>query len=289
MAGPPRMTVTHPPIPTRGPVRYERSDKATQDRPSSFQTRVTDHPSPWRCYFRLLVLASRILGSRSRTRTDVVLPRASALLALLAAVAIQPGFGHADRAGARALVEEGQKLATAGRSAAAIDHLVRAIDEDPDYLPAYEAAVKLWLPGEEWGPIIQHLARVTLRHPRYAFGWYTLAFAYRRTGRHDLAVLCYRQYIELRPDEADPYFGLAMSLMSQNRGEEAAAALEGYLARERRPSQREFVARARRELARLRGPDVSVTPGHIAWELLARALERARHAARAAGRALSPR
>lgn len=214
--------------------------------------------------------------------------RVTSLVALAVASLALPGAARADRAVARALVEEGQRLAVAGRTATALERLVSAIDEDPDYLPAYEAAVPLWLRAGQLEPVIRHLARVTLRHPRYGFAWYTLAFAYRRTGRHDLAVLCYREYLEVRPDEADPYFGMGMSLVALGRREEAAAAFARYLDIERRPDQREFVARARSELARLRGPlPGATTPGGAAWDLVRRALDHLHDAARAAGRALA--
>jgi tetratricopeptide (TPR) repeat protein len=239
-----------------------------------------------RCYPRGLVLVQRFSRSRSRRR-----PSPAAFLPLLAALilAVLPRAARADRAVARALVEEGARLSTAGRSAPALERLVRAIDEDPDYLPAYEAATALWLRAGQYDPVIRHLARVTLRHPRYGFGWYTLAFAYRRTGRHELAVLCYREYLELRPDEADPYFGLAMSLVELDRKQEAATAFDRYLEIERRPEQREFVARARRELARLRRDGPATTSGGAAWDLVKRALGRIDAAARAAGRAFAPR
>jgi len=216
--------------------------------------------------------------------------RPAALLALALALSLAaPGAARADRAVARSLVEEGTRLSSAGRTTRALERLVRAIDEDPDYLPAYEAAVPIWLHAGQFEPVIHHLARVTLRHPRYPFGWYTLAFAYRRTGKHELAVLCYREYLELRPDEADPYYGLAMSLVALDRKDEAAAALERYLAVETRPGQREFVARARRELARLRGEPPVTTPGAATWGLVRRAFVRIDAAARAAGRAFAPR
>jgi tetratricopeptide (TPR) repeat protein len=228
------------------------------------------------------------------SRRQPLVRRRPALVAIALAIAglvelAGPGDVHADRAVARALVEEGQRLSRAGRAAVAIERLERAIDEDPDYLLAYEVAVGLWLRTNEFEPVIRHLARVTLRHPRYGFGWYTLAFAYRRTNRHELAVLCYREYLELRPDEADPYFGLAMSLIELDRPEEAVAALERYLAVEHRPEQREFVTRARRELARLRGNPPATTPGAATWGLVRRALGRIDAAARAAGRAFAPR
>jgi len=210
----------------------------------------------------------------------------SLILALLVLVGL-PTSAHADRALARALVEEGARLSTAGHPATALEKLVQAIEEDPDYLPAYEAAVGLWLRGGKFEPVIHHLARVTLRHPRYGFGWYTLAFAYRRTGRNDLAVLCYREYIEISPDEADPYYGLAMSLVALDRKEEAASAFTRYLAIEHRPEQREFVAHARRELARLRPEEPAGTPGAVAWGLVQHGLGRIEAAVRAAGRAFA--
>jgi len=212
------------------------------------------------------------------------------VLAALVCIVGHTGAARADRAVARALVEEGQRLSGAGRAALALERLERAIDEDPDYLPAYEVAVALWLRAGKFEPVIRHLARVTLRHPRYGFGWYTLAFAYRRTGRHDLAVLCYREYLELRPAEPDPYFGMGMSLVALDRREEAAASFGRYLEMEHRPEQREFVTRARRELARLGAPaPADATPGTVGWGLLRRALERIDAAARAAGRGFAAR
>ncbi|HYU16327.1 MAG TPA: tetratricopeptide repeat protein, partial [Candidatus Acidoferrum sp.] len=146
-----------------------------------------------------------------------------------------------------------------------------------------------WVRAGQFEPVIRNLARVTLRHPRYGFGWYTLAFAYRRTGRHDLAVLCYREYLELSPGEPDPYFGLAMSLVALDRKDEAAGALARYLAIEHRPEQREFVIRARSELARLGGTEPVTAPAPRSRGLLVRVLDRIDEAARAAGRLLAPR
>jgi tetratricopeptide (TPR) repeat protein len=238
------------------------------------------------------MLSRLVLGngrSHSRPRNTLGVRLSRAVIPALLCACLAQREAAADRAVARSLVEEGERLSSAGRPGRALERLERAIDEDPDYLPAYEAAVRLWLRDDKFEPIIRHLARVTLRHPRYGFGWYTLAFAYRRTNRHELAVLCYREYLVLRPDEADPYFGLAMSLVELDRTEEAVAALERYLAVEHRPEQREFVARARRELARLRGSPPATNPGAATWGLVRRALGRIDAAARAAGRAFAPR
>src|SRR5690606_24662203 len=130
--------------------------------------------------------------------------------------------------------------------------------------------------------VIDRLARLTLRHPRHAPAWYALAFAYRRSGRPDLAVLCYEAYLALRPREPDPYYGLAMARLELGQEAAAAAALERYLALEERPERAEFAARARLELDRLRG-GAAAAEGPAA--LLRRAGARLRELVRA-GRAL---
>src|SRR5262245_39477260 len=94
-----------------------------------------------------------------------------------------------DRASARALVDEGASLERAGDDAEALDRFERAIASDPDYLPAYDRAAWLWIGKGRYRTAIARLERVTLRQPRYAFGWYALAYAYRKTQRHDLAAL----------------------------------------------------------------------------------------------------
>ena len=235
-----------------------------------------------------LVLGNGCSHFRPRNPLGARLSRAVIPSLLFACLAPRPAA--ADRAVARSLVEEGERLSTAGRPGRALERLERAIDEDPDYLPAYEAAVRLWLRDGKFEPIIRHLARVTLRHPRYGFGWYTLAFAYRRTNRHELAVLCYREYLVLRPDEAGSVLRprpcrWSSSIAPRRRSRRWSATWRSSAG----PEQREFVARARRELARLRGNPPATTPGAATWGLVRRALGRIDAAARAAGRAFAPR
>jgi tetratricopeptide (TPR) repeat protein len=204
--------------------------------------------------------------------------RAHALSILLAALAIGPGVARADRATARALVEEGQRLIAAGSNDAGLNRFERAMTEDPDYLPAYDQATSLWLHDGQLAVLIERLAQVTLRHPRYAAGWYALAVAYRRSERHDLAVLCYETYLELRPGDPDPYFGAAMSHIALGDRTRAAAALEQYLDLERRAERAEFTDRARVELVRLREEEASAAP----VQLMDRVGSRIRAFARAA-------
>jgi tetratricopeptide (TPR) repeat protein len=203
--------------------------------------------------------------------------RASALVIAFAIVGVEPP-ARADRATARALVEEGQRLLAAGSSDAGLNRFERAMSDDPDYLPAYDAATSLWLHGGQHQVLIDRLAQVTLRHPRYAAGWYALAVAYRRTERHALAVLCYETYLELRPGDPDPYFGAAMSHLALGDRARAARSFERYLELERRAERTEFVDRARLELQRLREEETAAAPVRF----LGRVEERIRAFARAA-------
>jgi tetratricopeptide (TPR) repeat protein len=157
----------------------------------------------------------------------------------------------ADRAIARALVEEGAAFAATGKHDKALERYEGAIKQDPDYLPAYDGAASLWLRRGDYEKVITNLERVTLRHADYAFGWYTLAYAYRKTERHDLAVMCYETYSALRPRDADPYFGLGMSEKAQGNDTEASLAFQRYLALERRQDRAGFIDRARSELEKM--------------------------------------
>lgn len=177
---------------------------------------------------------------------------AAALVA--AGVVAAPLPARADRAVARAMVEDGHRLAQAGRGEAALGHYERAMAEDPDYLPAYDAAIDVWLGARRFRELFVHLGNVTLRHPQYANGWYALGFAYRLTARYDLAVLCYRAYIELRPHEPDPHFGLAMAHLELGDRDQAVAAFERYVAIEDRPERVDYVRQARAELERAGAP-----------------------------------
>ena len=194
-------------------------------------------------------------------------PQRAVALAILLAVVAGPRVAGADRAVARALVEEGHRLLDAGANDQALNRFERAMAEDGDYLPAYDAAIGLWLHTGRLTVLIERLAQVTLRHPRYAAGWYALAVAYRRSERHSLAILCYETYLELRPGDPDPWFGAGMSHIALGDRARATASLERYLELERRSERAEFIDRARLELAQLREEELAAAPAEMALRL----------------------
>jgi tetratricopeptide (TPR) repeat protein len=170
---------------------------------------------------------------------------------LLGLVAIRPGLAAADRAEARAHTSEGRALLDAGRFDDALAQFRQALTADPDYLPACEEAVRLWLALGAYEVAIAALERATLRHPDYAFGWYALGYAYRMTGRPALALAAYDSNILLRPAAPEPWYGIGLVHRELGQRRQAAEAFRRYLALEQRASQALYVERARRALATL--------------------------------------
>ena len=87
--------------------------------------------------------------------------------------------------------------------------------------------------------------------PRFAFGWYLLASTSRRAGDYDRAVAAYRRYLELRPAEPDPLFGIGLSLEAIGDRDGALASFQRYVERDTRPGSAEFVATAKTRIAAL--------------------------------------
>jgi cytochrome c-type biogenesis protein CcmH/NrfG len=91
--------------------------------------------------------------------------------------------------------------------------------------------------------------------PRFALGWYLLGSISRRAGDPDRAAAGYRRYIELRPAEPDPYFGLGLCLDAVGDHVGALAALKHYAQSDLRASSAQFLAEARTRIATLERGD----------------------------------
>ncbi|HEY4188409.1 MAG TPA: tetratricopeptide repeat protein [Polyangia bacterium] len=98
--------------------------------------------------------------------------------------------------------------------------------------------------------------------PRFALGWYLLASTSRRIGEYDRAVAAYRRYLELRPNEADPLFGIGLCLEAIGDGEGAIAAWQRYVELEARAQSATYVAQARKQIVELQRarPATAVRP-----------------------------
>jgi tetratricopeptide (TPR) repeat protein len=173
---------------------------------------------------------------------------------IVIAIVCAAARAHADRAHARALVDEGTLRAQAGDRDGALARYEKAMDDDPDLLDAYDAAIPLWLDGKRWTEATTYLERATVRHGDYAAGWYALGFVYRQQQRWDRAVAAYEESTGLQPGDAAPWYGLAASYEGAARRGDAVRAYRAYRARERDPARAKFRADARAAISRLLGP-----------------------------------
>jgi cytochrome c-type biogenesis protein CcmH/NrfG len=87
--------------------------------------------------------------------------------------------------------------------------------------------------------------------PRFAFGWYLLGSTSRRAGSCDRAVAAYRRYLELRPAEPDPLFGIGLCLQVIGDRDGALTSFQRYVERDTRPGSAEFVTAAKARIAAL--------------------------------------
>ncbi len=183
-------------------------------------------------------------------------------VALVLAVVLAAAPAHADEVGT--LVTEADVRAAAGDNRGALERYEKALAIDPDRLEIYGKAVPLWIAEEAWADAAAWLEKATLRDPAYADGWYALGYVYRRTGKIAAAVLAYREFVALRPDDAAGRWGLAVSEeLADEPG--AAASYRRYRALERDPDRAAYRVKAREAIERL-------TPAPTTWSEAIRAI-----------------
>jgi tetratricopeptide (TPR) repeat protein len=185
------------------------------------------------------------------------------LAVVVCAVVIVTATAHADPK-AKLLVTEAERLIDDGKTNEALGLLEDAVASDADYLRIYDVGAPLWLAIGDFQTLIGYLERATLRYPDYAFGWYTLAYAYRRTERFEHSIAAYDMYISLRPSDATPLFGLAIAHKRAGNTDEAIAAYARYMVKETDPERADYIARARLEIEQLGGVPPDVSPPVVA-------------------------
>jgi tetratricopeptide (TPR) repeat protein len=89
-------------------------------------------------------------------------------------------------------------------------------------------------------------------NPSDAVAWYDLAYARRKAEKFEQAAAAYREYTALSPDDPDGYFGLAESLRQAGKPADAVAAYTTYISKENRPSERKWIAQAKRWIEELK-------------------------------------
>ena len=152
---------------------------------------------------------------------------------------------------ARALVEQGDRLAERGDRTAALAKYEAALQADPDSADPYQRAMPLWLEAEAIETATHYLERGAARHPEWPHVWYGLAYVYRRQHKLDAALYAYGEYVLLRPGDPAPYYGIAVLQEDAGAVAPALAAYRRYRALESDPSRADFRRQAQRAVNRL--------------------------------------
>ncbi|HEX4458067.1 MAG TPA: tetratricopeptide repeat protein [Polyangia bacterium] len=127
----------------------------------------------------------------------------------------------------------------------------RAIAADPGNLDLCNDLGNTYFALKQYSDAAQAFASATQRDPSYALGWYNQAHALRKAERWRDSADAYRQYIKLKPDDPDPYYGLGQTLKALGDSASAIGAFQKYVAMERRPDEQKWVEKARAELQAL--------------------------------------
>lgn len=127
----------------------------------------------------------------------------------------------------------------------------RAIAADRGNLDLYNDLGNVYFALKQYGDAANAFSDATHRDPNYALGWYNLAHALRKGEHAREAADAYRQYIRLKPDDPDPYYGLGQTLKMMGDSAGAIGAFKKYIGMEKRPEEQKWVDKARAELAAL--------------------------------------
>jgi tetratricopeptide (TPR) repeat protein len=152
---------------------------------------------------------------------------------------------------AASLRAQAEKLRNDNKLPEAAAAYKRAIAADRGNLDLYNDLGNVYFALKQYGDAANAFADATKRDPNYALGWYNLAHALRK-GQHPVAAAdAYRQYIRLKPDDPDPYYGLGQTLKTMGDTEGAIIAFKKYIGMEKRPEEQKWVDKATAELEAL--------------------------------------
>src|SRR5688572_16340038 len=104
-----------------------------------------------------------------------------------AQVALSAGPAAAEKSAAD-LKKQGDALLADGKKDEALAAYVKAMDADPSFTPAYDAAAPIWFAQRKYDIAIRWLRAAVERRPSYSLGWYNLAFAYRKVSQYESAI-----------------------------------------------------------------------------------------------------
>jgi tetratricopeptide (TPR) repeat protein len=154
-------------------------------------------------------------------------------------------------ASAPQLRQEAEELRKQGKLSEAAQRYEQALTLDRNNLDLYNDLGNVYFALKQYTDAARAFSFATARDPNYALGWYNLAHALRKAEKPREAAESYKQYIKLKPDDPDPYYGLGQTLKTLGDVAGAISAFQKYVAMEKRPEEQRWVEKARAELQAL--------------------------------------
>jgi tetratricopeptide (TPR) repeat protein len=145
----------------------------------------------------------------------------------------------------------------------------KACEVDPEWYEAHEALGNLLFSSKRYMEAVEAFKQAIKAEPRYATGFYNIAFAYRKARKYPQAAEYYRKYIQRKQDDPDAYYGLAATYEAMGKDREAMENYLKYAEKETRPSERQYVVKAKNKAEKLReklGLGVKPKPEAVAVE-----------------------
>jgi tetratricopeptide (TPR) repeat protein len=149
------------------------------------------------------------------------------------------------RAEAERLKRAGDEQLNAGKKEEAERSYQQACGADPGWYVPLEALGNLQFRDKRYAEAVATFQKAVAADPRYHTGLYNIAFAHRKAGEYRQAVEAYLKYIEKQPQDPDPYYGLASSYEALGDRAGAIQYFEKYAQVETRPSEKQYVIKAR--------------------------------------------
>ena len=146
----------------------------------------------------------------------------------------------------------GDRFMKAGKRKRAEAAYRRACEVDPDWYEAHEALGNLLFASKRYMDAVEAFKKAIKAEPRYATGFYNIAFAYRKARKYAQAAEYYRLYIQRKQDDPDAYYGLAATYEAMGKDREAMEYYLLYSKKETRPSERQYVVKAKNKADKLR-------------------------------------
>ncbi|HZS38837.1 MAG TPA: tetratricopeptide repeat protein [Polyangia bacterium] len=144
-----------------------------------------------------------------------------------------------------------EQLQRDGKLDEAVGAYQRALAADGNNVELYNSLGNVYFALKRYPEAARAFRDAVSRDALYALGWYNLAHAYRKGDQKQQAVDAYRQYMRLKPDDPDPYYGLGQTLKALGDISGAVDAFRKYVAMEKRPDEQRWVEKARAELSAL--------------------------------------